>query len=244
MVSLGGGYLSAPQIVPDDEIAAFLQNISQAVAGQSWTPGFDLQSQLILNDLNEGQEMVQHMNVVGGMNPDNETGTAPPQHGFSVQVCGEHMFSRGSTHIKSNNASEYPIINPNWFSNPADFMMLGKAAMHVQNVLGRTPPLSDYLQGNGTVLGPLYVNLTDDNYVHVIKQQGQSVEHPCGTCAMMPQEAGGVVDARFKVYGVSNLRVIDASIFPLIPRGNLQTCVYAVAERGADFVKVDHGLPV
>lgn len=65
------------------------------------------------------------------------------------------------------------------------------------------------------------------------------MSHPCGTCALLPEDQGGVVDERFRVCGVRSLRDVDASIFPLIPCGNLQTCVYAVAERAADFIKQD-----
>lgn len=46
-----------------------------------------------------------------------------------------------------------------------------------------------------------------------------------------------MVDERFRLYGVRGLRVVDASVFPLMPRGNLQTLVYAIAERAADFIK-------
>ena len=49
------------------------------------------------------------------------------------------------------------------------------------------------------------------------------------------------MDANFKVYGAENLRVVDASVFPLLPRGNLQTLVYALAERAADWIKEDAG---
>lgn len=63
--------------------------------------------------------------------------------------------------------------------------------------------------------------------------------HLCGTCAMLPKETGGVVDDRLRVYGVKNLRIVDASIFPMIPRGNIQSSVYAVAEKAADLIKDD-----
>lgn len=61
--------------------------------------------------------------------------------------------------------------------------------------------------------------------------------HVSGTCAMMPQEDGGVVDSYLKVYGSSNIRVVDASIFPLEPRGNIQATVFAVAEKASDIIK-------
>ena len=57
-----------------------------------------------------------------------------------------------------------------------------------------------------------------------------------GTCAMLPKDKGGVVDERLRVYGVRSLRVMDASVFPMIPRGNIQSSVYAVAERAADLI--------
>lgn len=58
---------------------------------------------------------------------------------------------------------------------------------------------------------------------------------------MGPRHDGRVVDERLKVHGTRNLRVVDASVFPLHVRGNLASLVYAVAERAADFVKEDAG---
>ena len=49
----------------------------------------------------------------------------------------------------------------------------------------------------------------------------------------------GVVDSRLKVYGTKNLRVVDASIFPMETLGNIQATVYAAAEKAADFIKED-----
>ena len=56
---------------------------------------------------------------------------------------------------------------------------------------------------------------------------------------MMPETLGGVVNDQLVVYGTKNLRVVDASIIPLIPRGNIQSSVYAVAEKAADLIKRD-----
>lgn len=61
--------------------------------------------------------------------------------------------------------------------------------------------------------------------------------HPVGTCAMLPQEKGGVVDAELKVYGTSNVRVVDTSVFPTHVQENIVSLVYAVAEKGADLIK-------
>jgi len=58
--------------------------------------------------------------------------------------------------------------------------------------------------------------------------------HPCGSCAM-----GSTVDSRLRVYGVKNLRVADASVFPNHVSGNIASSVYMVAEKAADLIKED-----
>ena len=57
------------------------------------------------------------------------------------------------------------------------------------------------------------------------------------TCAILSKDKGGVVDERLRVYGMRNLRVVYASVFPMIPRGNIQSSVYAVTERAADLIR-------
>ena len=53
---------------------------------------------------------------------------------------------------------------------------------------------------------------------------------------MMRENLGGVVDGKLRVYGVSNVRVCDASVLPVIPRGNILTAVYAYAEKAAEII--------
>jgi choline dehydrogenase-like flavoprotein len=76
-----------------------------------------------------------------------------------------------------------------------------------------------------------------DHAKEVVKERLYTCFHPAGSCAMLPKEMGGVVDSELKVYGTKNLRVVDASIFPLEPTGNIQATVYAVAEKAADIIK-------
>ncbi|KAK9243602.1 GMC oxidoreductase-domain-containing protein [Lipomyces tetrasporus] len=73
-----------------------------------------------------------------------------------------------------------------------------------------------------------------------VKRNTVTFNHPCGTCAMMSFDLGGVVDDRLRVYGVNGLRVVDASVFPMIPKGFIQSSVYAVAEKAADLIKEDY----
>ncbi|SHG86497.1 choline dehydrogenase [Kaistia soli DSM 19436] len=63
--------------------------------------------------------------------------------------------------------------------------------------------------------------------------------HACGTCAIGPRESGGVIDSRFRVHGIDGLRVVDASVFPVIPGYFLATAVYMIGEKAADVILED-----
>lgn len=155
---------------------------------------------------------------------------------ISLGACQAHVFSRGTSHIVSNKPSDAPHIDPRYLSHPLDLELL---ARHVQFLerLARSPPLSDHLKPNGKRNHPT-AHVEDlaaaKDYV---RTTALSTYHPAGTCAMLPRNEGGVVDNRLIVYGTANLRVVDASVMPLIPRSNLQSTVYAVAERAADLIK-------
>merc|ERR1712093_494613 len=60
--------------------------------------------------------------------------------------------------------------------------------------------------------------------------------HPCGSCRMGRTIEEGVVNGRLKVFGVQGLRVVDASVMPVIPDGRIQSPVYMIAEKAAHFV--------
>lgn len=73
---------------------------------------------------------------------------------------------------------------------------------------------------------------TDDEWLEYCREMGETVFHPTSTCSI-----GKVVDEKLKVMGVENLRVIDASVMPAVPSGNINAAVIAVAEKAADLIK-------
>ena len=247
-VALGGALLSLNQIIPDaDEYNTFLSTFQNDVyTDYPSDNNYSRQFNIILKDVVQGQEVAQHMNTASGMNPEFANDTtqlfSPPTPGNYFTILGvlEHPLSRGTVHINSANPTDYPLIDPHYLEHPGDLAMLSKIALHIQNYLAQAYPLSSVLKDNGTLYQDVYTTLTEDNVEDEVRRLVQSEYHPAGTCAMLPKDAGGVVDPRFNVYGVENLRVIDASIVPLQPRANLQTFVYAMAERAADFIKEDY----
>lgn len=149
-----------------------------------------------------------------------------------------HPFSRGSSHIASPHASVKPTIKPNYLSHPLDAEILGRGILQCE-ALASVEPLKSFLKPGGRRLPEGYGLGSLQEAIEFGRRCATSNYHPSGTCAMMPVELGGVVNERLVVHGTSNLRVCDASIFPIEPRGNIQTTVYATAEKGADMIKED-----
>jgi choline dehydrogenase len=206
-------------------------------------PGLAAQYKL-LSKYFQTEAVTQELTVDGGMSPQYANDTTKL---FTTSLAGnffillgvlEHPCSRGSTHIQSADQNVYPLIDPRYLSHPFDRAVLSKIALHLQ-VIAQTPPLSTLIVNNGTSYQSGYYVLNENNVGEWIKKNLQSEYHPAGTCVMLPRDKGGVVDAKFKVYRVDRLRVVDASIFPMLPRGNLQTLVYAIAERAAEWIQED-----
>ena len=208
-------------------------------------PGLAEQYRLIHNDVfHEAEAVTQELTIPGGISPqlanDSTRLFYASTEGNYLSLLGvlEHPFSRGSVHFSSSDPVEHPLVDPSYLSHPLDLKLLSIIALHLQDV-ARTPPLRNLLSGNGTIYQPGYHQLDEANVEDWIRANLQSEYHPAGTCAMLARRKGGVVDEEFRVYGVKGLRVVDASVFPMMPRANLQTLVYAVAERAADFLRAN-----
>lgn len=156
--------------------------------------------------------------------------------GFAAALT--HPLSRGSTHIQSPDVNVAPIMDPRYLSHPADLAILAEGIKHVDSKMTNAKPFADLLKGgsNATKM-PTFETFSHEKAEDHVQEHLSTQWHILGTCSMLPEEDGGVVDPTLKVYGTANLRVVDASIIPLEVQGNIQTAVYALAEKGADLVK-------
>ncbi len=144
----------------------------------------------------------------------------------SLTISIMHPFSRGTCAVKSSNPFEPPLIDPRWLSNPVDRQILIEALFFNRKLLA-TPSMVELKAAQ--FVPPIEA---DEDALNQIINNGIRTEfHPSGTCAMLPLDKGGVVDSHLRVWGTENLRVVDASIFPLIPAAHLQAVVYGVAEK-------------
>ncbi|KAL3481260.1 glucose-methanol-choline oxidoreductase [Aspergillus californicus] len=164
--------------------------------------------------------------------------TLQPGPFISLGLETNFSFSRGTVHIASSNPAANPTINPNYFTHPLDIEIMARNLLDVER-LHTHAPLSTYLKPDGVgKRNHPDAFLTDlDSAKRYLRDTAKTAYHFCGTAAMLPREKGGVVDERLVVYGTRNLRVCDASVFPLIPAANIMSSVYAVAERGADIIQ-------
>ncbi|KUI52942.1 L-sorbose 1-dehydrogenase [Cytospora mali] len=145
-------------------------------------------------------------------------------------------LSRGSVHIQSGDPSVVPVVDPKYMSHPLDVEIMARHILHVKTIAGSSP-LNKLLHEPLTHRDPASDFADVESAKEYARANVVSMWHLAGTCAMLPREKGGVVDAELKVYGVENLRVVDASAIPLVSTANLQATVYAFAEKAADIIK-------
>jgi choline dehydrogenase len=151
-----------------------------------------------------------------------------------------HPMSRGSTHIQSADVNVHPRMDPGYLSHPADVALLAEGLRYIDSKLAHVEPFASNVKDgpNGTKKKmSLYEDFLPEKAEEHAQNNLSTQWHIMSTCSMLPKEDGGVVDPKLKVYGTANLRVIDASIIPMEVQANIQSSVYAVAEKGADIVK-------
>ncbi|KDN71286.1 putative choline dehydrogenase [Colletotrichum sublineola] len=167
-------------------------------------------------------------------------GNDAPGNYMTVVAMLAHPFSRGSTHIKSRDCHDQPAIDCAYSSHHLDVEILARHVAQIERLLEH-PVLASVRRTSSNRLPADAGFRTLNDIKDAIKRYGATNYHPCGTCSMREDGLGGVVDADLRVKGTSNLRVCDASIFPIIPRGNILTTVYAVAEKASEFILASYG---
>lgn len=78
---------------------------------------------------------------------------------------------------------------------------------------------------------------SDSDWEDWLREVSFTEYHPSSTCAMMPLEQGGVVDANLRVYGLANVRVADASVPPIAFAAHLMSSTYGIAEQASTIIR-------
>ncbi|MBT8470496.1 MAG: GMC family oxidoreductase N-terminal domain-containing protein [Deltaproteobacteria bacterium] len=185
---------------------------------------------------NEGAErpifQIHFTPGAGGMDADGKM-VATPDPGVNSTVCIIRPTSRGSVHARSTDAKAFPKIIHNYLSTDHD-RELAIEGFKLQRKIYESEvfkPHATYeiLPGDSVQ--------TDEQILDFWRTEGMSVYHPVGSSMMgAADDPMAVVDNELRVHGVEGLRVVDASIFPVLPSGNTHAPTVAVAERAADLI--------
>lgn len=167
---------------------------------------------------------------------------APVQGKYiSVGIILSQPLSRGSVHIQSADIATAPTLDPKYLSNAIDLEVMAHHLRYVETI-ATTKPFNDLLKEPLQYRDPASKFADVEAAKEYLRSNVISMWHLSGTCAMLPEEKGGVVDSTLKVHGIEGLRVVDSSAIPIISTANLQSTVYAFAERAADIIKQEHGM--
>ncbi|EXJ74799.1 uncharacterized protein A1O5_01495 [Cladophialophora psammophila CBS 110553] len=151
----------------------------------------------------------------------------------------QHPFSHGQISINSSNPLDYPVINPNYLNHPADVEIL-REGVKLARRLGETEPLASAMIKE---TWPGSDVQTDQEWEDWLRGEVFTEFHPSSTCAMLPLEQGGVVDANLRVYGLSNVRVADASVPPMSFSAHLMSSTYGLAEQASTIIRGFYNQP-
>ena len=163
-------------------------------------------------------------------------GVLHPFSGFTLSVSQTQVESRGSVRIVSADPRAAPAIRYNYLATPKDRRVMVDGLKLIRRIAA-TPPLRGYVAAE-EYPGPRVQ--TDEDWLAFCREAGDTVFHPTSTCRM-GTDARAVVDPQLRVRGVETLRVVDASVMPAVPSGNINAAVLAVAEKAADLIAATPG---
>jgi choline dehydrogenase len=171
-------------------------------------------------------------------------GSAPAgadDHGHGYQVHVGPMFSdaRGSVRIRSTDPREHPAIGFDYLSTDQDLREWVEAIRTARRILAQ-PAFAPY-DGGEVSPGPSVE--TDEEILAWVARDAETALHPSCTCAMGRGEFDVVDPSTFRVHGVDGLRVVDASVLPIVTNGNIYAPTIMVAERASDAIVGNQLLP-
>ena len=157
--------------------------------------------------------------------------------GYSLHVCNLRPKSRGDIRLTSADPAAPLAIRANYLTHPDDLEHMLRGFKLARRILGAKA----FAPYRGEEIVPGRGVNSDDEIRDFIRAKAETIYHPIGTCKMgdAAHDPLAVVDARLRVYGLDGLRVVDASIMPLLVGGNTNAPTVMIAEKAADMLKVD-----
>ena len=160
-------------------------------------------------------------------------GTSPAgKHGYQVHVGPMYSDARGSVKIVSTDPRAHPALRFNYLSTAQDRREWVESIRVARRILNQ--PAFDPYNGGETSPGPGVE--TDEQILDWVARDAETALHPSCTCRMGTDGRSVIDPETMRVHGLDGLRVVDASVFPYVPNGNIYAPVMMVAERAADLI--------
>ena len=161
-------------------------------------------------------------------------------HGFQVHVGPNKPKSRGHLRITSADPMAKPSILFNYMTAQEDIEAFRASIRLTREIMGQ-PAMDAY---RGSEIQPGEAIDSDEAIDAWVRQNAESAYHPACTCKIgASDDPMAVLDSECRVIGIDSLRVIDSSVFPTVPNGNLNSPTIMVGEKGADMVLGRDALP-
>jgi choline dehydrogenase len=155
-------------------------------------------------------------------------------HGFQLHIGHNKPKSRGSVKVSNADPFTPPKIQFNYLQHQDDIEAF-RACVRLSREIIAQPAMDKY---RGEEIQPGQDVVTDEEIDAFVRSSVESAYHPSGTCRMGAiDDVNAVVDPHMRVRGLQGLRVVDSSVFPTLPNGNLNAPTIMVAERAADIIK-------
>ena len=186
----------------------------------------------VLPGSEEPEVQFQFVNFSLGGNQGTSANSLAKHPGFTFNFCVCRPDSRGDLTLRSPNVADKPVIRANYLTAPSDIRIMLESAKLGRRIAATEPfaGLIESEQYPGPATG------SEDEMLDYIRGNGTTVYHPCGTNRMGADQRS-VVDEELRVRGVQGLRVVDASVFPLVPSSNIHPAVLMLAERASDLIR-------
>jgi choline dehydrogenase len=141
--------------------------------------------------------------------------------------------ARGQVWLRSADPAEKPRIITNTLSAEEDVASLVAGMRLAREIAGQSPLREKIVKEIKP--GPNAVD--DDDLAADLRRRLMLIYHPVGTCRMSDSDPDAVVDSQLRVHGLERLRVVDASVMPIISGGNTNAPTIMIAEKAADLIR-------
>jgi choline dehydrogenase len=192
-------------------------------------------SQVALRYTSEGSELRNDMQIMQSSFSSPMGGDPLEGEGIRLSCILELAEGKGELLLQSTDPTIQPILNYNYLQNESDLKRL-RESVHLSLEILNTGYYADIVT---EVITPLDADLVDDESLNLwLKRNVTTTQHISGTCKMGPEtDSMSVVSQYCDVYGIENLKIVDASVMPDCIRANTNCTTMMIAERVADWIK-------